>query len=236
MKKRKRLDSNQTAGIDVSSYQGVIDWTKVAARYKFAFIKATEGAHFIDAQFSRNWQQSRQKGVVRGAYHFFRPQTDAGVQAQNFISTVGALKTGDLPPVLDLEVPSDWEPIAQSKRVGLILTWCNAVEKALGVKPILYFSPSFITDVIGTENAEALKDYPLWIANYTTGSPTIPAPWTEWMFWQFSDKGTVSGVDGEVDMDWYNGMFAMLKKATKKRKRSKRKSKKNGKRHGRKNR
>ena len=82
----------------------------------------------------------------------------------------------------------------------------------LGVTPIVYLSPSFISGTIGEQYAAPLKKYTLWIANYTTRpEPTVPTPWDGWIFWQYSEHGTTDGInDNEVDLDWYNGTFASL--------------------------
>jgi lysozyme len=94
---------NGVQGIDVSHYQGVVDWQQVAQNgMAFAFAKATEGITYVDPQLAANWDGIRVAGLVRGAYHFFEPNDDAAQQAQHFLSTV-QLQPGDLPPVLDVE-------------------------------------------------------------------------------------------------------------------------------------
>lgn len=216
-RKNKTRAENRVAsfkpGIDVSSYQGDIDWATVAKSQKFVFIKATESSHFVDRRFAANWKSARAAGILRGAYHFFRPQVAVADQVANFVSTVGRLQSDDLAPVLDLEVPADWKNIEQSQRVKLALAWLEGVEEKLGVKPIVYLSPSFVRDVLGTANADALKGYTLWIANYTSANaPRVPAPWTDWTFWQYSETGKVPGInDGNVDLDWYNGSMSSLR-------------------------
>jgi lysozyme len=218
----KRRNARWLAGIDVSMYQCNIDWQRVAAsQKKFVFIKATEGASFVDPFFQYNWQSARAVGMIRGAYHYFRPQQPVEQQVSNFVAAVGRLEHNDLPPVLDLEVPEQWAPIEMSKRVGLVLAWLNGVEKALGVAPIIYLSPNFVRNVLGTQYAEPLKRYHLWIANYTNApEPIVPSPWTAWTFWQHSDKGTVDGITcNVVDLDWFAGSVRLLKQLTVKIKR-----------------
>ena len=144
----------------------------------------------------------------------FHPQQPVSEQVQNFVSTVGSLRANDLPPVLDLEVPNEWSSIEMSQRIKLVTAWLDGVEKALKVRPIVYLSPNFIKNVLGTENAQVLRKYPLWIANYTTApQPIVPLPWTSWTFWQHSDNGTVAGITcNVVDLDWYAGSLRSLKK------------------------
>lgn len=200
-------------GIDVSRYQGTVDWAKVkAAGCKFAFIKATEGRTWVDPMFARNWRELKEKGIPRGAYHFFR--TDAPLQAQidNFCNTVGSLEAGDLPPVLDVEVPSFWNHLSVKQRLDLVNGWQRGVEQKLGVKPIIYLSTSFATDVL--KGDQTLAAYILWLAHYTAQpNPRVPAPWTTWDFWQWSENGTIDGIkDQKVDMNFFNGTEADLER------------------------
>jgi lysozyme len=234
MTKRPRTPPRGTQGIDVFSGQAPIDWKTVAKTKRFAFIKATEGAHFIDAKFQEHWKGAKDAGVIRGPYHFFRPKSPVADQVTNFVDTVGSLEPGDLPPVLDLEVPKDWKGIEQSKRIGLVTAWLEGVEAALKVRPIIYLSPSFVPDILGTDFAQVLGKYKLWIAHYVDGdSPgDIPSPWTEYLFWQYSETGTVDGVSGkDCDLDVYNGTLASLRRRTIKKRRTKVSSKKS---HGKK--
>jgi len=209
-------------GIDVSMHQKSIDWPRVkAAGICFAFIKATEGGDFLDQYFSDNWKNARTAGVTRGAYHFFRPKTAVQLQVDNFVNTVKQLAEGDLPPVLDLEVPNDWVGISQPDRVAIIVEWLTKVEAALGVRPIVYMSPSFVTTVLAGD-ASALSGHKLWIANYGVPTPAVPHPLSFWTVWQYSDNGTVDGIDGAVDLDWYNGSNISFQALTVTRSRSRR--------------
>src|ERR1700751_4089056 len=119
-------------GIDVSSNQGTIDWVTVSkTNLSFVFLRATVGAHTTDKLFSDNWTGVLNSGLVRGAYHFLWPLASAADQADNYITTVGALEAGDLPPVLDLEeaylkeVPKQdvGTTIPQNQRMPMILEW-----------------------------------------------------------------------------------------------------------------
>ena len=155
----KRLSGYEVHGIDVSRYQGMIDWELVAEKdIDFVFIKATEGATFRDSQFFCNWDALRETGMRRGAYHFFRPQTSAVEQAEHFIFMVEA-EPGDLPPVLDLETLDGVEPEAL---VDSALVWLKMVEASYQVKPILYSGMNFYNDHLQGR----FDDYPLWIARY----------------------------------------------------------------------
>ena len=115
------------AGIDVSHFQGEVDWGAVAATgVRFAFIKATEGLDDVDPRFAQNWQGSRAAGLLRGAYHFLHPNLDAGQQAAHFLSVV-TLDDDALPPALDVEVTNGVAPAALAT---CIETWLGAVQAA----------------------------------------------------------------------------------------------------------
>ncbi|MEM7353773.1 MAG: GH25 family lysozyme [Acidobacteriota bacterium] len=185
-------------GIDVSHYQGDVDWEKVkAAGMTFAFAKASQGATNVDSKFSTNWAAMRQAGIVRGAYHFFDADVDATAQADHFIATV-QLEAGDLPPVIDAEVTDgvSTEGIDQG-----VQTWLDKVSAHYGVKPIVYSGASFITSHLST----GFNTYPLWLARYTSVVPEAPGDWSSWTFWQYSQSGDVDGVAGSVDRDRFQG-------------------------------
>ncbi|HEX8391300.1 MAG TPA: GH25 family lysozyme [Longimicrobium sp.] len=190
--------TDQVEGIDVSHWQGTIDWNAVAAdRVDFAFIKATEGGDYTDPRFAANWTASARAGIPRGAYHFYRPQTDAAVQADLFLRVVQP-QAGDLPPVLDVEVTDGRS--AQAIAAG-VRTWMQRVEQATGRRPILYVRAGFWNQNVGA----AMPEYPLWVAHYDVVEPAIPAGWSRWTFWQYSQTGRVAGITGDVDLNHFAG-------------------------------
>jgi GH25 family lysozyme M1 (1,4-beta-N-acetylmuramidase) len=185
-------------GIDVSYYQGDIDWPTVkAAGMVFAFIRVSDGDDFLDPKFASNWSGANSAGVVRGTYQFFRPEQDATAQANLLLSNMGALQPGDLPPTLDVEVV-DGE--SYSTIANGISTWVSVVEQATGTTPIVYTSPGFWVEL-----GEGSQDTSLWVANWGVSSPELPSSWSNWTFWQYADNGTVAGISGAVDMDTFNG-------------------------------
>src|SRR5262245_44128113 len=107
-----------TRGIDVSHHQGQVDWARVAASgIRYAFMKATQGAGFIDSRFVANWAGAALNGVVRGAYHFFDPGATAAQQFENFTNVV-SLEPGDLAPALDLELDGqNWTDLPSAQRI-----------------------------------------------------------------------------------------------------------------------
>lgn len=187
-------------GIDVSHFQGQIDWSAVAASgIAYAFAKATDGITYTDPDFQTNWQGMRAAGLARGAYHFYETGDDPVAQANHFVATVGALGDGDLPPVVDIE-SNNGDYGGQSIAANLQI-WLNAVEQALGRTPMIYTNPSFWNNDVGADFGR----YPLWIAQYGVAAPTVPTGWSAWSFWQHSEQGSVAGVAGEVDLDVYAG-------------------------------
>src|SRR6266478_76036 len=129
MQEMNPVDENRLAGIDVSHWQGVISWLKVATEIDFAYIKATDGAHGQDSRFAVNWSKSKIAGVPRGAYHFFRSDQEVQAQVDNFFSAYP--EEGDLPPALDLEVgPMDQVELNQAR------AFLEATQERAGVIPV----------------------------------------------------------------------------------------------------
>ena len=194
-------------GIDVSYYQGTIDWTRVKNDgVRFAFLRVSDGTGFIDPKFPTYWAQSKAAGVVRGAYQYFRPNQDPIAQADLLIAKIGTLAPDDLPPVIDVEADGGLSPTQVAAKVKL---WVDHVEAELGVTPIVYTGFYFWRDQVGAPAFAAAS--PLWHAQYTSAAcPNIPAPWGDWAFWQYTDSGAVDGIPGNVDMNRFNGTFADL--------------------------
>jgi len=202
---------NKSFGIDVSHYQGKINWNKVVKVQDsfpifFVFIRATAGSVKVDRKFKTNWSKSKQKGFVRGAYHYYRPNENSILQANNFISTVH-LQKGDLPPVLDIEDVPRIQSIGNLK-IGL-RKWLVKVEKHYGIKPIIYSGESFYNDHLYKDFSE----YTCWVANYNFHVENIDK---DWSFWQFTDKGSVRGIKEYVDLNIYNGDNEKLLRLVKK--------------------
>ncbi len=198
-------------GIDVSRYQRQVDWARVkkmrvgGVNISFAFIKATEGSWQKDPQFDENWAEAREQGIVRGAYHFFRPNISPKDQATVFIRTV-KLRSGDLPPVVDVEEPNGMTK-AQVQRYTK--EFLNILEKHYKIRPILYTNRDFYKIYFG-EN-EDFKDYRFWIAHYYVNDLHMPDD-EDWNFWQHSDRGNVNGINEPVDFNVFNGDSAALRK------------------------
>lgn len=188
-------------GIDVSYYQGKIDWHKVKAmqeddvKISFAFVKATEGLLLVDPYFKRNWREAPKAGVVCGAYHFFRPKKDGLWQAKFFLQNVSVEK-GDLPPVVDIETLDGTSP--EKMRLNL-RKFVMHIEKKTGVKPMIYSGLKFYEDYLDNY----FDNYPLWIAHYYKSKLNLDK--SKWQFWQHSDKARITGINHVVDFNAFNG-------------------------------
>lgn len=195
-------------GLDISHYQGCIDWDALRqnrlTKYPihFIFMKATEGGDHTDSTFVRNFDKAYEHGFIRGAYHFFTPNTDPMKQADFFIRTV-KLKQGDLPPVLDIEVKGKKK---KEELQAALKVWLNRIEKHYGVKPIIYASYKFKMNYL---NDSLFNTYPYWIAHYYVDSVRYEGRWD---FWQHTDVGQVPGISTDVDLNVYNGALEELDK------------------------
>ncbi len=196
-------------GIDVSHYQNTIDWAQVpGAGKRFAVMQATVGSTYADPTYATNHAGARAAGLATAAYHFAAPLAapgDAILQADWFVQTA-ALLPGDLVPALDVERTGGLSPAALQAWVG---AWLDEVYAKLGVRPMIYTSPTFWTNSMGDTTMFADQGYAvLWIAHWFITSPTVPAnDWSGrgWTFWQYSDCGAVAGITGCVDLDRFNG-------------------------------
>jgi lysozyme len=193
-------------GVDVSYYQGTVDWQKVKQSGRvFAIARVSDGLSVVDSQFATNWPAMKQAGLVRGVYQFFRPARDPIAQADLLLQKVqaaGGFQPGDLPPVLDVETV---DGVAASTLRQRMQQWLDHVEQALGRKPMVY-TAAFMSDTVGT----GFSKYPLWVANYGTSCPTMPDGWSGWKFWQSSSTGSVPGISGNVDVNDFNGPLSAL--------------------------
>lgn len=189
-------------GIDVSYYQGKIDWKKVKTmqeddvKVDFAFIKATEGLFLVDPYFQRNWREAPKAGVICGAYHFFRAHKPGLWQAKFFLQTV-SFEAGDLPPVVDVE---ELNGVAASEMRKQLKDFVAHVERKTSVRPIIYTGLSFYKDYLKGH----FDDYPLWIAHYHQPKLKVGTD-TKWHFWQHSDQARITGINHIVDFNAFNG-------------------------------
>jgi lysozyme len=191
-------------GVDVSVFQGTVNWTQAkAAGLDFAIARVSDGS-FLDTQFATNWSGMKAAGLVRGAYQFFEPGQDPTTQANIVISAVGVLGDGDLPVTADMEVTGSQSAATIAANLK---TWMAAVQAGTGKVPMIYTAEGYWNASVAST---AFSANPLWVANWQVMCPGLPNGWTAWELWQDADNGTVSGISGAVDTDQFNGTLAQL--------------------------
>ncbi|MBK6952109.1 MAG: glycoside hydrolase family 25 protein [Crocinitomicaceae bacterium] len=191
-------ENYQSLGIDVSHYQGEINWAEVSAMtilddsIGFAFIKLTEGTSLVDDQAMRNAEGATEEEILFGFYHFFRPSLDAKSQALFFCDQSKEFDY-TLRPVIDIEITENY---SSSRIVDSVYQFLEIVETELGNRPAIYTNESFFKDVF--QNSY-LKNEVYWIANYNGECEAMDLK--NVFIWQFSDKGTVDGISSKVDLN-----------------------------------
>lgn len=197
-------DEYPVKGVDVSSYQGDIDWETLSAQnISFAFIKATEGSSFVDKYFACNYENAQKTSLAVGAYHFFSYDSLGQTQAENFINTVEPFD-GMLPPVIDLEFYGDKEknPPERAEVEVQLKNLLDALEKHYGLKPIIYATEKSYELYLSND----YEEYDIWIRNVIT-DPELPDG-RAWTFWQYTDRATLDGYNGEekyIDLNVFFG-------------------------------
>jgi lysozyme len=205
-------------GIDVSFWQDdkntpeKINWKKAkSAGAVFAFIKGSQST-YTDRDFVYNWNEAKNAGIIRGAYHFYDYQISPSKQADYVINLLKN-DPGELPPVMDLERHLSWPLPSGSALLNATQIYLTALNQAFGRKPLFYTNPNMIYNIIRSV-PDWLTSYPLWIAHYYVSYPTMISPWKNWTFWQWTPKGDglAFGMESkELDMNWFNGSVAELR-------------------------
>ena len=198
-------------GIDVSHHQGSIDWHRLRNALvthdpiRFVFVKATEGDSHIDPNFRDNFNNAKESGFIRGAYHFWSNNSSPRRQAYYFMAMV-KLEPGDLPPVLDVETKPAGITTEEFQRN--VLTWLHLIEDHYQVKPIIYTYYNFKQKYLHDGRFDS---YPYWIAHYYVAKMGYRGAWK---FWQHTDAGHLPGIKTDVDLNIYNGSYYDLKQLT----------------------
>ncbi|MEE0984449.1 MAG: GH25 family lysozyme [Bacteroidaceae bacterium] len=181
-------------GIDVSRYQGNINWQEVSkdSRVSFVYLKATESTGLVDKTYRCNLREARRVGLPVGVYHFFSAKTPAHQQLANFMSAVDPM-TQDLIPIVDVEVA----PRRKSQVVPFLKrlrAFVDGVEKYFGCKPMIYTSQNFYKEFL----AGKFLDCPIMLAKYSEGVPEVGED-IRFLVWQFTASGSIRGITGNVD-------------------------------------
>lgn len=189
-------------GIDVSHYQGEIDWDAVAQSklVSYVYVKASEGESLVDDYYQDNISGARKAGLKVGSYHFYRPDADAALQLQNLTSQIRR-EQQDLAPIIDVEKrgsKSDEEFIADLR------DFLQKVEKHYGCKPVIYTFHNFYNRYLSGQ----FKDYRMMIARYRDDEPTLDDG-KVYEMWQYSSRGKIDGIHGYVDRSMVMGDFSV---------------------------
>lgn len=179
-------------GIDVSHHQGRIDWETVGreAGLSYVYIKATEGANFVDDCYMYNIAMARQYGLKAGSYHYYRPNVSIELQLQNLTSHVHA-GDQDLVPMIDIE---EDKGVSEEKFIRDIVNFVHMVENYYGKKPLLYTGEYFYN----RHFQGLLQEYEWMMARYSPREPILKDG-KSYLMWQYSDKGSIPGIHGNVD-------------------------------------
>ena len=212
-------------GIDVSHHQKQIAWGDLAIycdhqgeisyRQKvdttflqpvwFVLIKSTEGATYQDPRYRENVAKAQMYGIAKGSYHFMTLKSEIPDQVNNYIRNT-VWNKGDFPPVLDVEVAHE-QVLAIGKECfqEKILLWLESIEAYYGVRPIIYTYGAYRREYL---NSRKFRKYDFWLARYSDKRPKKK----DWVMWQFSDSGRVSGIEPLVDLNLYDGDLADMRK------------------------
>lgn len=187
-------------GIDVSHHQQKINWGKLDKRFvQFAFIKATEGGNHKDSMFQENWREAIHHNIPVAAYHFFTFCKDGEEQARNYIHYVPK-DSIDLPPIIDLEYAGNCT-IENRKEdlIAEIVKYMEIIEDHYQRKVLIYTTNKFYKNYLMYQ----FPDNPIWIRDILS-EPNLPDR-RGWLFWQFTNKGKLEGIDTPVDLNTFNG-------------------------------
>lgn len=190
------------SGIDVSRYQKDVDWASLPRdKVQFAFARATQGATYVDPYFATNRKGAWDAAIPFGAYHFADCTQSWRKNLDNFCMMVGTLRDTDLPPVLDLENESVNASVSSAQARDWAQYWLQGCQQALGVRPLLYTSPTFLAE--HANKGVGLSYYAdLWVARWSTSEPNVQSTgeWAKWSIWQYG-QGAIPGIEGAVDVN-----------------------------------
>lgn len=202
------MAATRTPGLDVSHYQGHVDWDAVVGKgARFVYIKATEGTGFRDPKFNANYVGAYEAGLIRGAYHYGRPDVSGGAaQAEYFVAHGGGWSADGqtLPGALDIEYGAPRQGgtcygLSKQRMADWIASFAMKYHASTGRWPVIYTSTNWWSQCVGSEGKSA-ETSPLWIARYADSIGTLPGGWDHHCLWQYADFGRFPG-----DQDWFNG-------------------------------
>ena len=197
-----RINSKYKEGIDVSHYQGSINWDQVVdgTPISYVYLKATEGASLVDDTYERNLNEARRVGLSVGSYHFYRPNVDWKKQFDNMTSVV-KMDEQDLVPIIDIEHRGS---VSSDAFIADLRAFVEKVTEYYGRKPLLYTYHNFYNRYLQGE----FKDYHFMIARYRSDSPTLNDG-KDYIMWQYTSTGSVPGIRGHVDRSKIMGNYSL---------------------------
>lgn len=185
-------------GIDVSSWQGNINYTQVKnAGIDIVYIKSSEGTYYVDSYFKRNYQNAKANGLKVGFYHFVVARTvdQAKAEARFFVNTIAGT-TPDCKLAMDFE---DFGNLGATQVTQIAKAFLQEVKALSGLDVVIYSNTYSARTMFGAE----LSNYPLWVAQYGVQRPGSNGKWAYWVGWQYADNGRISGINGNVDKNYF---------------------------------
>lgn len=213
------VDESTISGVDISSHQHGgdknLDIKTITSQgnQKFAFIKASEGTHYVNPNYRQDTIDFINTATPVGFYHYAKPSDDpenAREQARLFVSVTGINQgVKSLPPVLDIE--ENENNLSSGELIAWVDAFVDEIKKTTGKNTMIYTYPNFWRDQMG--NTTNFSDLPLWIAHYNGGDKpgSLPGGWTNWTFWQYTDSGSVEGYNHKIDVNYFNGTESDLR-------------------------
>ncbi|NIJ14865.1 GH25 family lysozyme M1 (1,4-beta-N-acetylmuramidase) [Saccharomonospora amisosensis] len=206
-----RMAGEQVLGHDVSGWQGDVDWPSAReGGARFVYVKATEGTGYRNEHFTQQYNGSYEVGMLRGAYHFARPDVSGGgEQAEYFVAGGGGWSPDGrtLPGALDMEYNPHGDA-CYGKSPAQLVAWIKAFSdtytRSTGTAPVIYTSTSWWQRCTGGSAAFGDTN-PLWLARYAPEIGPLPPGWGTHTIWQFSDSGRLPG-----DQNYFNGAVEQL--------------------------
>ena len=190
-------------GIDVSQWQGNINFEAVSqSGIEVVYIKSSEG-YSVDPYFETNYKKATDAGLKVGVYHYVTATTveEAQSEAAFFVSNLEG-KTIDCRLAMDFEYFGN---LSRNQINEIGLAFLQTVESLSGKEVVVYSDTSNAINIWD----ETIAQYPLWVAEYGVESPQANGTWLDWVGFQYSDTGIISGIDGSsVDLDYFtDGIF-----------------------------
>jgi GH25 family lysozyme M1 (1,4-beta-N-acetylmuramidase) len=197
-------------GIDVSAYQGNLNWASIAPSIDFVYAKATEGTYYTNPDFNNQYEGPYDQGVIRGTYHFGIPNNSTGATQADYFATHGGGWSADgltLPGALDIEYNpygAECYGLTKAQMTSWIWDFVNEYAFDTGVYPVIYSTYDWWSTCTSSDSGFASYD-PFWIARYASSAGTLPAGYSYYTFWQYADSGSEPG-----DQDVFNGTYSRL--------------------------